>query len=87
MRCFQQMPPHTKQIVNWAVYREKALGLPRRFEPPHLAFLLARGLMRDFGPVICSFVLAMRDPGHKLPARRSITAKLVSHVSARVLAT
>ena len=46
MRGFQQRALNTKEIVDGTVHREKPLGVARRFEPPHLAFLLAGGLMR-----------------------------------------
>jgi hypothetical protein len=48
MNRTQQMLPKTKQIVNGAMHEEKMLGVARRFESAHLAFPLARRLMRHF---------------------------------------
>ena len=79
IRRFQEVTPEAEQIVDRAMNREKPLGVARRFESPHLAFSLARGLMCHFGSVIRPFVLAVSDPEHKLPARRPIAAEFVGY--------
>jgi hypothetical protein len=55
------MPAETKEIVDWAMNRQKPLGLAGRFEPAHLAFSVARWLMRDFRSVVSPAVLAVAD--------------------------
>jgi hypothetical protein len=69
MHGTQQMTSQTKQIIDWAMEGKKALGLVRRFEPPHLAFLLARRRVRHFGSIVRSFVLAMANTGQEFPTR------------------
>jgi len=49
---FETMTCNSEQIVNRAVYRQKSLKLRRRFEAPHLPFLLSGVLVRDFGTVV-----------------------------------
>jgi hypothetical protein len=55
------MPAETKEIVDWAMNRQKPLGLAGRFEPAHLAFSVARWLMRNFRSVVSPAVLAVAD--------------------------
>lgn len=74
-----QMPPHTKQIGNRVVNREKALDLPRRCESAHLAVLVAGELRRHFSPGVRPVDLAVRDTGQELPPRRPRAAELVRH--------
>jgi hypothetical protein len=83
MNRAQQMPPKTKQIVNGAMHEEKMLGVARRFESAHLAFLLARRLMRHFGSVVCPFILTVADTGQEIPARCPIAAQFVGYQPAR----
>ena len=79
MHRAQQMAPHTKRIVERAVNREETLGLPQRFEPAHPAFLLARRLIRHFGPVVRPVGLAVRDTRQELPPYCPIADELVCH--------
>jgi hypothetical protein len=52
VHCLEMMPCNSEQIVNHTVDRQKSLKLCRRFEAPHLAFLLPGVLVGDFGTVI-----------------------------------
>ncbi len=45
----QEMAAEAKEIVDRAMSRKKALGLPWRFEAAHVTFSLACWLMRYFG--------------------------------------
>ena len=56
---------------------KEALNVPRRFEPLHDPFSASGRLMRVFGPVIETLVLAMLDPGHDLPLGRGVALELV----------
>lgn len=61
MASWEEMATETKEIVDGAMNRQKPLGLARRFELSHLVFTVACGLMRDFGSVVSSAVLAVAD--------------------------
>ncbi len=78
MRGFQQRALNTKEIVDGTVHREKPLGVARRFDP-HLAFLLAGGLMRYFCAVVRPFFLAVGDFGQEITARCSVATELIGH--------
>ena len=52
MLDLNKCPSHSEQVADGIVEREKPLGLPCRFESPHLPFPLARQLMRDFGSIV-----------------------------------
>ena len=49
---FEVMMRHSEQVLNRAVDREKSLGLSRRLEATHPAFLLPGVLVRDFSSVV-----------------------------------
>ena len=49
------MSADSEEILYDAVHRREALQMGGRLEPPHLAFPLARRLMRD----LCSIVLVL----------------------------
>ena len=73
------MPSGAEEIVDRAMDRKKPLCLPRGFEPAHLAFSVACGLMRDFRSVVSTAVLAVADAGQELSAGSAITAKTSGH--------
>ena len=58
------MATQVEEIVDGAVGGQEPLRLARRFEPPHLALLLAGALVGQLGTVVQAFVLAMLDTGH-----------------------
>jgi len=62
-----QMPSEAKEVVKRTVPREKPLSVTRRFEPPHLPFLLTRRLVRHFGSIVRSFVVAVGNTGQESP--------------------
>ena len=77
----QQMAPDAKPVADNAVDREKALRLGRRFEPPHVALPLARGLVGDFGSVVLVVVGTVRNVRHHGAVGSGIAAQLVRHDS------
>jgi hypothetical protein len=76
------MAPETEEIVEGAMDRKKTLCLPWGFEPAHLAFPVARRLMRDFHSVVSPTVLAVADAGQELSASSAITAQPIGHKQA-----
>jgi hypothetical protein len=74
-----QVSTTAEEIVDRAMSRKKSLGLPRRFEPPHLAPLLARRLMRHFGSFVRSFVVAVGNTGQEFSMSRPIAAQLFGY--------
>jgi hypothetical protein len=52
MASRQEMAAEAKEIIGWAMDRQKPLCLPRGFEAAHLSFLLPGRLMGDFRPVV-----------------------------------
>jgi hypothetical protein len=72
------MAAQVEEIVDGIMGREKALRLAGRFEPPPLAFLLARALVGQLSAVIQSLVLAMLDARHDRFLGRGIALQLIS---------
>ena len=83
MASRQEMAAEAKEIVDRAMDRKKALGLPWRFEAAHVTLSLARRLMRYFHSIVRSFVLAVANTGEEFFTSRSITAQLIGHQPAR----
>ena len=79
MTSWKEMATETKEIVDGAMNRQKPLGLARRFELSHLAFAVAWGLMRDFGSVVSSMVLAVADAGDEFSTCHPITPQAIGH--------
>ena len=83
MRRPQQMPAHPEEILHHAVDRGKALQVRGRFKATHLAFPLARRLVRDLRPIVRVLVRDVDDRRHRHPARRRVAAQLVGDEPAR----
>jgi len=79
MASGQEMPPEAEEIVDRAMDRKKPLYLPRGFKPAHLAFSVARWLMRDFRSVVSPVVLAVAEAGQELSAGSAIAAQPIGH--------
>ena len=60
-----------------SIRRQKALGMPRGFEPLHAIFSLACGPMRVLAPVIEVATLAMLHPGQDLALCRAVALQLI----------
>jgi hypothetical protein len=56
------MPAWPKVLGNMTIRRQKALGMPRGFEPLHALLTLASGLVRVLGAVVQISVLPMFHP-------------------------
>jgi hypothetical protein len=78
MASRQEMAAEAKEIVDQAMSRKKSLDLPWRFEATHVAFSSPRRLMRDFGSIIRTAVLAMGNTGQQLSVCDSIAGQLIS---------
>jgi hypothetical protein len=70
------MATQVEEIVDGAVGGQEPLSLTRRFEPPHLALLLARALMGEFRAVVQPLVLAMLHTWHDRSLGRGIALEL-----------
>ena len=79
MASGQEMPPEAEEIVDRAMDRKKPLYLPRGFKPAHLAFSVARWLMRDFRPIVSPAVPAVADARQELSVGSAIAAKTIGH--------
>ena len=64
---------------------QKPLGLPARFEPSHLSFALACGLMRQLGPIVGVTVSVVTDGRHDGSQRGSIALEFVGNDPERFL--
>ena len=71
------MTSHSEQVVNWAVDREKSLGLSHRLESTHLAFLLPAVLVGDFSSVVFVLASSMGDGWEDLSVGGRIASQLV----------
>src|SRR5262245_40227386 len=79
----KQMPSDGEEVPNDAVDGEEPLGLRHGFEAPHVCLTTARGLMRDFGPVvgIARHVMDDERPTVSRSATRSSVAERRSRLS------
>ena len=70
----KQMPSDGEEVANDAVDGEEPLGLRHGFEAPHVCLTTARGLMRDFGPVVGIASASWPSNGASAPFRRRVLA-------------
>ena len=77
MDCLEMMTPHSEQVLNRPVDREKSLHLSHRFESTHLAFLLPGVLVGDFSSVVVVWSGSMADGWADLSVRHRIASQLV----------
>lgn len=57
----EQVTPYAEEIPHETMHRHEALHVRGRFELAHLAFALARRLMRQFGPIVPVLRRAVHD--------------------------
>ena len=81
----EQVPTHSKQILNDTVNVQAPLGVGRRGEAAHLTLLVARRLMGDFGAIVRVLGRVAGDTGHDVPLGHSVAAQLVGHETTRFL--
>ena len=74
---FEVMMRHSEQVLNRAGDREKSLGLSRRLEATHPAFLLPGVLVRDFSSVVFVLRGSVGDGWEDLSVRSRIASQLV----------
>src|SRR5262245_46696289 len=73
----KQMPSDGEEVPNDAVDGEEPLGLRHGFETPHVCLTTARGLMRDFGPVVGIPRHVMDDGRHDDTMRGAVAAEAI----------
>jgi hypothetical protein len=73
------MLPGSEGLGNGSIRRQKALSMPRRFEPLHAPLALARWPMRVLAPVLEIATLAMLDPWENLALGRAAALQLVGN--------
>ena len=77
MDRFEAMTCDSEQVVNPVVDRQKSLKLCRRFEAPHLPFLLPGVLVGDFGTVILVLPRSTCNRWKGLPLCRRVASQLI----------
>ena len=75
----KKMPSEAEEVVDGALDRLKPLCLPRRFKPAHVAFSLARRLLRDFRSIVSAAVLAMVHARQELAVSSGITPQAIGY--------
>ena len=83
VRCAQEMPSESKQIVDDAMNGEKPLSLRRRLKPSHLPLTLPRWLMRDLCPVVGVSRCIVRYGRHDGATSGSIATKSIGNEANR----
>jgi len=73
----KQMPSDGEEVANDAMDGEEPLGLRHGFETPHVCLTTARGLMRDFGPVVGIARHVMDDGRHDHTMRGAVAAEAI----------
>jgi hypothetical protein len=73
----KQMPSDGEEVANDTVDGEEPLGLRHGFEAPHVCLTTARGLMRDFGPVVGIARHVMDDGRHDDTMRGAVAAEAI----------
>ena len=73
------VPANTEEILDRTVYRKETLSLGHGRELPHLSFLLARVLVRDFCPVVLVALGSVNNRWKHLPMRSRIASQLIGH--------
>ena len=66
-----------KQVLGACMQSEKPLGMMLGLEAPHLAFSLARGLMRHLGPIVGVLLGVVDRRGQSATGGRPVAAELV----------
>ena len=82
----EQVPTHSKQILNDTVNVQEPLGVGRRGETAHLTLLVGAGGCWD--PSARLFKVLGRvvgDTGHDVPLGNSVAAQRVGHETTRFL--
>jgi hypothetical protein len=74
-RGYQVMSAGREVAVNEGVGREEVLGVPRRFEPLHLALSSSRRSMRVLGPIIQIAALSVLDAGKQATLSDAVAAQ------------
>jgi hypothetical protein len=73
----EQVASRSAVLGNRPIRREKALGVPWRFEAPHAAFTFACRLMRILGAIGEVAVLSMFDARQELTLRRPMALQRI----------
>ena len=71
------MPPGSEVLGNGSICREKALGVPRRFESLHAMLPLPRGPMGVLTPMIEVATLPVFHPWQDLAFRGTVAFELI----------
>ena len=73
------MTAELEVVVDRRMSGEKLLGLPDRFEPPHVTLSLSGGLVRDFAAIVEIPALPMFNAREDLAFRSAIGPELIRH--------